>query len=129
MKIYIAASFVDQRELRAVADKLWSLGQEVTASWLQEVTKPDSMSTEEFNRKLAIKDVAEVYAADVVILDNRRSSGGKNTEWGIGIGQHQKKQLWLVGQPSTVFHYLADRMFNSWEEVYQVLMNATPKAA
>lgn len=90
-------------------------------TWLQEVAKPNDMTSEEFKRKLAIKDVAELYSADLVILDNRQSSGGKNTEWGVGIGQFQKKLLWLVGKPSNVFHYLADRRFRNWKEALDEL--------
>ena len=118
MKIYIAGTFEDQKVLREPADKLWSLGHEIVSTWLQEVKKPVEMSSDEFKKKLAIKDIAEVISADLIILDNRRSSGGKNCEWGLGLGQFQKKVLWLVSEPSNVFHYLADRKFASWEEVY-----------
>jgi hypothetical protein len=87
----------------------------VTGTWLQEVAKPEGMTSDEFKHKLAMKDVAEVYAADAIILDNPQSSGGKNVEWGVAVGQHQKKILWLVGQPSNVFHYLADKRFENWD--------------
>jgi len=116
MKIYIAGSFEDQKALRPHAESLWSLGHEVTGSWLNEVARPVYLDKATYWRKLAIKDAAEVYEADMIILDNRRSSGGKNTEWGIGIGQHQKKLLWLVGEPSTVFHELCDKQFATWAE-------------
>lgn len=121
MRIYLAGSFDDQKELREPANELWYLGHEVVSTWLQEVKKPSEMSTDEFKKKLAIKDIAEVVSADLIILDNRRSSGGKNCEWGVSLGQFQKKILWLVGQPSNVFHYLADQTFGSWEEVYAEL--------
>ena len=122
MKIYVAGSFADQKTLRIEADRLWALGHEITGTWLQEVARPFGMSTEEFKRKLAIKDIAEVYAADLIILDNRQSSGGKNVEWGVGLGQFQKKSVWLIGQPSNVFHYLADHQFETWDQLI-VAMN------
>jgi hypothetical protein len=112
---------IDQKDLRKEADHLWSLGHEITGSWLQEVTKPDCMDEETFNRKLAIKDIAEVTAAELIILDNRQSSGGKNNEWGIGLAQHQHKLLWLVGEPTNVFHYLADDRFTSWASLIEHL--------
>lgn len=118
MKIYIAGTFEDQKALRECGDRLWHLGHEIVGTWLQETARPSSMSTDEFKRKLAMKDVAEVQSADLIILDNRRSSGGKNCEWGVSLGQFQKKVLWLVGEPSNVFHYLADKQFTTWEEVY-----------
>jgi hypothetical protein len=121
LKIYIAGSFLDQRDLRGSADQLWKLGHEITGSWLQEVAQSETLTTEEFKRKLALKDIAEVYAADLIIQDNRRSSGGKNVEWGIGLGQFQKKLLWLVGKPSHVFHYLADKQFKNWMECIECL--------
>lgn len=117
MRIYVAGTFTDQKVLRAEAHRLWELGHEVTGSWLNEVAKPYGMGKKEFWKKLAMKDVMEVGMADLIILDNRQSSGGKNTEWGIGIGQFQKKLLWLVGESSTVFHELADRQFSSWDEL------------
>ena len=123
MKVYIAGSFVDQKELRECGNKLWALGHEITGSWLNEVARPEVMDGDTFKKKLAIKDIAEVYAADLIILDNRRSSGGKNCEWGIGLGQFQKKLLWLVGEESNVFQHLADEKFASWEEVYERLHN------
>lgn len=116
MRIYIAGSFIDQKELRSPAAKLWEMGHEVTGTWLNETSRPIEMSSDDFKRKLAIKDIAEVYAADLVILDNRRSSGGKNTEWGVGLGQFQNKLLWLIGEPTNVFQYLADRQFKTWDE-------------
>lgn len=116
MRIYIAGSFVDQKALREPAAKLWEAGHEVTGTWLNEQGRPLYMSSDDFKRKLAMKDIAEVYAADLIILDNRRSSGGKNIEWGVGLGQFQKKLLWLIGEPTNVFQHLADRQFPNWEE-------------
>ena len=116
MRIYIAGSFVDQKELRPEANRIWALGHEITGTWLQEVAKPAGMDDDTFNRKLAIKDLCEVARADLLILDNRRSSGGKNVEWGFSLGEFQHKQLWLIGEPTNVFHYLADFEFHSWDE-------------
>jgi hypothetical protein len=117
MKIYVAGSFVDREAIREQASRLWPLGHEVTSTWLHEVAKHETMSQDEFMRKIAIKDIAEVMMADLIILDNKQSTGGKNCEWGLGLGSYQKKQLWLIGDPSNVFHYLADRFFDSWDEV------------
>jgi hypothetical protein len=117
MRIYVAGTFGDQKALRNEAHRLWDLGHEVTGSWLLEQARNPSMSSDEHKRKLAIKDVAEVTKADLIILDNRQSSGGKNCEWGMGIDQHQNKLLWLVGEPSNVFHYLADRRYKNWGQL------------
>ena len=121
LKIYLAGSFVHQERLHPYVSKLWSLGHEVTSSWLSETTKPEGMDSDDFKRKLAIKDIAEVTRADLIILDNEISSGGKNVEWGVSLGQFQHKQLWLVGEPTNVFQYLADIQFANWDEVLEHL--------
>jgi len=117
MRIYIAGTFQDQKRLREISMAVWSAGHEITGTWLHETARHEGMSQAEFTRKLAMKDIAEVYAADLIILDNAQSSGGKNVEWGVALGSFQKKLLWLVGEPSNVFHHLADKTFPSWESV------------
>lgn len=119
MKIYVAGTFADQKVLRAEAARLWELGHTITGTWLNEVARPAHMTQEEFWRKLAIKDAVEVGKADLVILDNRQMSGGKNTEWGMGVFSFQEKLLWLVGEPTTVFHALYDRKFPSWDALIE----------
>ena len=121
LKVYIAGSFIHQERLRPYVSRLWALGYEVTSTWLSETAKPEGMDSDDFKRKLAIKDIAEVTRADLIILDNEVSSGGKNVEWGVSLGQFQHKQLILIGQESNVFHYLADLKFESWEDVLNYL--------
>jgi len=116
MRIYIAGSFTDQAALRPEAHHVWAQGHEITGTWLQEVAKPAGMDDDTFKKKLAIKDLCEVGRADLIILDNRQSTGGKNAEWGFALGEFQHKQLWLIGKPSNVFHYLADQEFADWDE-------------
>ncbi len=121
MKIYIAGSFVDQEELRQEAGRLWELGHEITGTWLHETKKPDYMEPDTFKKKLAIKDLCEVARADLLIQDNRRSSGGKNAELGFAIGQFQHKEVWVIGEPTNVFQYLADMRFDNWNELISFL--------
>src|SRR3990167_4462210 len=116
MKIYVAGSFIDQSILRDEANAIWKAGHVVTGTWLQEISRSPHISSDEHKRKIAIKDLVEAREADLIVLDNRRSSGGKNVEWGIAISQFQNKLLVLVGEPSNVFHYLADYTFVTWEE-------------
>ena len=116
MKIYVAGSFVDQSVLRDEANAIWKAGHVVTGTWLQEISRSPHISSDEHKRKIAIKDLVEAREADLIVLDNRRSSGGKNVEWGIAISQFQNKLLVLIGEPSNVFHYLADYTFAAWEE-------------
>jgi hypothetical protein len=115
MKIYLAGTFTDQAALREPANHIWQLGHEIVGTWLNETAKNGVLTDTEHKRKLAMKDLAEVMMADLIILDNRQSSGGKNCEWGIGLACFHHKLLWLVGEPTNVFHYLADSQFPTWD--------------
>ena len=132
MKIYISASFTSRERLRPIRDQLWARGHEIVSTWLDEVAKPRPMSHDEFYKKLALKDLAEVNAADLVIADlfDPSTSGGRDVEIGFALGRYAAKQLYLVGKPVSVFHQLADKVFPTWEELLKVLPDeSTPKAA
>lgn len=123
MKIYIASRFADREKLRPIRDKIWAIGHELTNSWLDEVAKIPGMTTTEFWRKLAIKDLCEIAAADLLIRSTQKMShtGGADCEVGFTLGQYQKKLLWIVGPKRNVFHELADRHFTSWTACLKAL--------
>ena len=123
MKIYIAASFTSRQRLRPIRDKLWEMGHEVTSTWLDEVAKPKPMTQREFYKKLAIKDITELRTANLVIVDllDPSTSGGRDTELGLALGSFQSKQIYLVGEPKSVFHELADRQFDHWNGLLEFL--------
>lgn len=121
MRIYVAGTFGDQADLRLEASRLWDLGHEITGTWLHEVKKPEHMPDSVFRKKLAIKDLCEVARADLIILDNRQKSGGKNTEWGFALGEFQHKQLFLVGESTSIFHDLADLAFDNWDDCIEFM--------
>lgn len=118
MKIYLAAKFERRLFIRKRADQLWKLGHQITSTWLNETTKPESMTKEIFFRKLAIKDLCEIMAADLIILDTAEQStrGGKENEFGFALGQFQNKLVYIVGRKRSVFHELADMVFKNWKE-------------
>lgn len=117
MKVYIASRFNDRLRLRIVADKIWHLGHEVTASWLSETTKMPEMTRAEFWSRLARKDLQEIASSDLIIRDVHTIShtGGADTEWGFALAQHQHCLLWIVGPTRNIFHTLADKTFSNWE--------------
>lgn len=119
MKIYIGAKIEARESIRPYRDALWALGHQVVSSWLDEVKKPEGMSDGEFLRKLAIKDVAEIQSADLVIIQTIKSSdgGGREVEFGVALGQFQNKLIFIVGPRQNAFHYLADRRFDTWDEL------------
>ena len=119
MNIYLAARFRDRKRLRPIRDKLWGMGHEVVSSWLDEVRKPEFLTTEEWYRKLAIKDLTEIRSADLLILDTlgklvAGAGGGREFEFGFAYGQFHKKLTFLVGKRNHAFHALVDEQFPSW---------------
>ncbi len=87
--------------------------------------RPDGMDHETFMTKLAVKDLTEIRAADLLILDTTPADHaiqGANVEFGFALGQHQSKQVWLVGAPTCVFHYIADRRFETWDQALEALI-------
>jgi nucleoside 2-deoxyribosyltransferase len=126
LKIYVASFFDDRERLRLEAQKLWAKGHEVVSSWLNEVSRPEHMSKEDFWRKLALKDIAEVKSANLVILDtvNETPRGGREVELGYALAQHQDKSVFLVGPVRNVFHTIVDKRFENWDELLEDLPDA-----
>ena len=123
MKVYIAGSFLSRQRLRPIRDKLWEAGIEVVSSWLDEVAQPKNMTKPEFFKKLALKDIAELKSADLVVVDviDKSSSGGRDTELGLALGAFASKQVYLVGPPVCVFHELVDAQYPTWEDCLRKL--------
>ena len=69
MRIYLASKFERRAELRPIRDALWKMGHEVVSTWIDEVKRPEGMSSDVFKRKLAVKDIAQIESADLFILD------------------------------------------------------------
>lgn len=122
-RIYIAGQFESRKRIRNHAHVLWSQGYNIVSTWLNEVSRPPGMSHEEFMRKLAMKDVAEVQSTDLFIQDTFKMSyrGGAATEFGLALRAYQSKIIWVVGPLRSVFHYLTDRHFDTWEAAIKEL--------
>ncbi len=118
MKIYIAARFETRGTLRPFRDQLWEMGHEVVSTWLDEAKQPPTMSQAIFWKKLALKDLAEIKSADLLVLSTSIPSerGGKEVEFGFALGQFQSMMVYVVGPLRNVFHYLCDRQFDTWPE-------------
>lgn len=123
MKIYLAAQFESRKRVRKWAHRMWDLGHEVVSSWINETTKPEGMTHADFMKKLAMKDIAEIQAADVLIQDTFKMSvrGGAATEFGLALHSFQTKEVWVVGPLRSVFHYLCDRHFKTWPDCIAAL--------
>ena len=121
MKIYLASRFADREILRGYAQELWNLGHVVTSRWLGEHPKPDYLSEDEFARKTALVDLLDIQEADLVIrfLHDQSQTGGADTE--VGYALATSKLLWIVGPYRNIFHRMADRRFDNWEEARAAL--------
>lgn len=119
MKCYLAATFAEQARIRGMKERMIQAGHSVTSSWLEEApTRPDGMSEEVFEKKMAMKDLQEVAAADCLILDVESPSrtAGKMIETGFALAKH--KLVLVVGEPPahSIFLSLADKHYKDWNE-------------
>lgn len=122
MRIYISGTFTSQNRLRPFADNLRALGHTLTSSWLYESARPAQLNTQDWNRALAEKDIAEVFAADCIILDlfGESTTGGRYTEWGIACYPGSLMKRYTVGpvEKTGVFLAMAHRHFPTWDELF-----------
>ena len=123
MRVYISGSFAARDRLRKEKEKLISAGHEVVSSWLEEIPPPLSLTRNEFWRKLAVKDLGEVRAADLVIVDTlmKSTTGGTYCELGSALSAVIPKAVWLIGKIDCVFETLTDRQFQNWEDAHVAL--------
>lgn len=101
------------------------MGHYIRGSWLAETVKPPFIELSGWLRSLALTDIAEVYAADCIIMDvdGASTTGGRYVEWGVACAPGTSKVKWIVGNvdPNAVFLSLADRQFNNWDELIKYL--------
>ena len=124
MKIYTAATFSEQKRIRGHKERLIQLGHQVVATWLEEPpVRPEGMSDEIFEKKMAMKDLQEVASADCLILDveNPSKTAGKMVETGFALAKH--KLVYVVGTPPqhAIFLTLADAHFKTWDDLFAKL--------
>lgn len=121
MRIYISGAFTSQGRLRPMADRLRTFGHEILSTWLYEAVQPSTLNTEEWNLALANKDIAEVFAADCIVLDldGESTTGGRFTEWGVACYPGSLRRRYIVGgsYKSGVFLTQAHRRFDSWDDL------------
>lgn len=116
MKIYIAASANAQERLRPIRDSVCALGHVCLSHWLDE---KDWVQPQDFrSMSVALKDLSCVSAAELVVLDtiDVSTTGGANVEFGISLAHFSPKEVWRVGPPRSVFHWLVASAFADWDE-------------
>jgi hypothetical protein len=79
------------------------------------------MNEADWNVALANKDVAEVFAADCIILDldDESTTGGRYVEWGVALYPGSIRRRYTVGGKGKdgVFLHKAHRRFDAWGDL------------
>lgn len=106
-KVYLAARFDRQEELRDYARILKDQWIEVTSRWLW-MPAAYVADTSEFKDICAVIDIQDIGRADVVVsftADPKRTSrGGRHVEFGIGLAL--KKRMIIIGEREHIFHFM-----------------------
>ena len=135
-KIYLAARYSRNAEMRGVRDVLEALGHKVTSRWIDQHggNLLESIVAEKLNADpeacahYALVDVDDLAKADTVISFTSAGGGGKggrHVEFGLAVGLG--KRLVIVGPREHVFHTLPGiEWYPDWA---QLAMAWTPEFA
>lgn len=120
-RVYLAARFARQAELREVAAELRAAGVEVTSRWLgsERALRSEDLDAHGRAAQLAQMDFEDLTSANVCIAfteDSRAPTGrgGRHTELGIALALGMR--VILVGPREHVFHCLPSvEHYPDWE--------------
>ena len=122
MNIYIAGKWEAKERLKAWRTVIENsnLGT-VVGTWLNEEGKPGDQVSEREAWEYANRDLDEINAADLLILDTEDTNerGGREVEFGFALAKCP--HVWVVGPKRNVFHRLANRHHMTWEETIRTL--------
>jgi nucleoside 2-deoxyribosyltransferase len=125
MKFYLAAGFSRKDEIAEKTRQLESKGIGVTSSWPWEDASPNATLQDVDCPIVAAKDIAEIDAADGVILFTQEPTkpfvrGGRMHEFGYAQGKG--KRLIVVGPRENIFHYLPNvHVYPTFEALLEVI--------
>ncbi len=107
--VYIAAPWPLKAMAAALAAELRNSAIPVTARWIDQPNTPQDTDA------MARMDLADVEAADAVVLLNPRGwedrgTGGRHVEFGYALclARSRRSRLFVLGVRSNVFHELTD---------------------
>ena len=110
-KVYLAARYSRNPEMRDVRDALERLGFSVTSQWIDNhggTLTPERLSAEpEFCSSFALTDITDLNGAAIVVSFTGNGGGGKggrHVEFGVGYALG--KRCIVVGPRENVFHCL-----------------------
>jgi nucleoside 2-deoxyribosyltransferase len=105
MRVYLAGSWNHRLECRLGRTALQGIGIEVVARWL-DTEHNETVPREEQALMEALYDLEDIDGADAIVVDNTvaSSSGGFHLETGYALAKG--KPVYLIGERTSVFHYL-----------------------
>jgi len=114
-RIYIAGKFTAKARLYPHAMTILGQGHRVMSSWIFAPAAEGRITPGHV--KEVTRDVEEVQASDLLILDtlDESNTGGREVEFGIALGMPM--DVWRIGPARSEFHLLADRAFQGWTQV------------
>jgi hypothetical protein len=129
-KIYLAGNYESHPEMRQWRKTIGESGHFVTSRWING-THESQEGTDDYvaNQSFAQEDYQDLQAADVAIFDSRShqhgtSRGGRHVEFGLALAWD--KEIFLIGSPECVFHYLPQvYRVESLEDVLDMLSTRT----
>jgi hypothetical protein len=134
-RVYLAARFARNAEVRAAADDLRSRGIAVVSSWfdnaplLEQELAPSGRAAQ-----AALSDLRELRLATTLVAftedpgQQNGGRGGRHTELGIAIGLGLR--IILVGRREHVFHCLPGvERFDTWEAARESIVYEETAAA
>lgn len=118
-KIYLAAKFARQDEMKKVREILSEAGFEVTSRWLDEITMDAKTVTPgdfkaELNEHVALVDLVDIRRADAFLTftePNGSQNKGGGRHWEMGYAYAMGKRIIAIGEKEIVFHYMQDIEF------------------
>lgn len=118
MKVYLAAQFARQAEMRHCREDLLSIGWHVVSSWLDEEAD-DRVDPVVYGEN----DLWDLHNAEAIIFFtgppylggiDEVARGGRHFE--LGWAYHAGKVIIIIGEPENIFHYFPDMQhFKTWE--------------
>jgi len=109
VRIYLAARYSRNSEMREVAAYIRARGDEVTSRWINGSHEIGDHPSDEARRVLAEEDYEDLVRADAVLCfseepRSNNSRGGRHVEFGLALALN--KPLFVIGPKENVFHYL-----------------------
>lgn len=109
MKLYIATSFLNILEARAVMMSLRQAGHTITHDWTRESVDPTWPADRQdaYLQRCGSEDYAGVLAADAVVLVNHAASRDAMVEFGVALGQRLPVYVLYPERRGSVFFHRA----------------------